>query len=278
MKKIPGYVLAATAAVTLSGTAMAETVITAVNLAAAPAIDGSAGDWANVPSTDVPLTGKGGVDSVSVSSGINGDMIYFLVVWKDETNNSLHKPYVWDADQNKYKRSRDKEDRLAFAFPIEGDFSNNHVGGNIFKNDVWHWKASRSNPVGLAHDKSHVTSDTEFKKAKDFKHDGGVIYQARPSDSGDKLYTAAKPTEKTDAIVPSYNVNSAPKGSIADIQARGTWSDGVWTLEMARKLDTGNADDAVIPTSGSIQMAIAAFNDVDGKKHSVSEVLTLQLP
>ena len=45
---------------------------------------------------------------------------------------------------------------------------------------------------------------------------------------------------------------------------------------MARKLDTGHEDDAVIPASGRIPFAVAAFNDVDSGDHSVSDIFQLQ--
>ncbi|MBO6561375.1 MAG: hypothetical protein JJ959_12605 [Nisaea sp.] len=256
----------------------AETVIETGKLASAPALDGKADDWSGVSGTEIALTGEGGVDKVTVKAAVVGDMIYFLAQWADATESSNHKPYEWDEASGKYKRSRQLEDRLAFAFPISGDFAANHVGGNVMTTDVWHWKAFRSNEAGLAHDKSHVTSTEETKKAKKFKTEaGGEIYLSRPSDEGDKLYKAQKHKEKVGDVMPSYEVNKEAKGSIADVKAKGVWSNGMWTLEMARKLDTGHADDAVIPASGDVMMAIAAFNDIDGEKHSVSKEITLRV-
>ena len=98
----------------------------------------------------------------------------------------------------------------------------------------------------------------------------------RTSDEGDRLYKPVKYDVKQDDIMPRYEVNLTPTGSIADVLAKGVWRDGRWYLEMARDLDTGHSDDAVIPASGSIEIAVAAFNNVDGRKHSVSEVLTLR--
>lgn len=56
-------------------------------------------------------------------------------------------------------------------------------------------------------------------------------------------------TDETGATVPSWvqipgYILSLPSGpSWNDITAKGNWLDGVWTVEMARKLDTGHADD-----------------------------------
>ena len=76
--------------------------------------------------------------------------------------------------------------------------------------------------------------------------------------------------------MPRYEVNPNPTGSIADVEAKGVWRDGRWYLEMSRKLDTGHDDDVVIPVNGSVEIAVALFNNVNSEKHSVSDVLILQ--
>jgi len=56
-------------------------------------------------------------------------------------------------------------------------------------------------------------------------------------------------TDETGAIVPSWvqipgYILSQPSGpSWNDIAAKGAWNNGVWTVEMSRKLDTGHKDD-----------------------------------
>ena len=76
--------------------------------------------------------------------------------------------------------------------------------------------------------------------------------------------------------MPRYEVNTNAQGSIADIKAKGVWRDGHWYLEISRALNTGHADDAVVPANGEIQIALAAFNNVDGESHSVSDALVLR--
>ncbi len=113
--------------------------------------------------------------------------------------------------------------------------------------------------------------------SKLFTGPGGLaLYLAGPRDAGDRLYKPVKYDSKQDDLMPRYEVNLSVQGSIADVRAKGVWRDGYWYLELSRKLDTGNADDAVFPASGRIEMAVAAFNDIDGDSHSVSEKITLQ--
>ena len=240
-------------------------------------LDGNVDDWATVPGTTVALTGDGGVDSVEIKWAIRGDKIYMLAVWADSTKNILHKPYKWDEAKKAYAKTKEKEDRFAISLSMSGDFTNNKTGGAEFTADVWHWKASRSNPVGLAHDKWWKVSAKPFKKGREFKTESGqTMYLGRMSDQGDKLYKSLKFDAKQDDVMARYKVNENAQGSIADVQAKGVWRDGHWYLEMARALNTGHDDDAVIAASGEITIALAAFNNVDSEGHSVSETLTLR--
>ena len=257
--------------------AAAQTVVDAATLSAPIEVDGDPGDWAGVPSYRIGLTGRGGVDSVEMKFAVHGDTIYVLAVWADATESRLHKPYKWDELTLSYRRTDQLEDRLAISFPMTGDFSHNKLSGAEFTADVWHWKASRSDPAGIAHDKTWRVSRSEFPGAKKFTGpDGQAIYLARPSDAGDQLYRPVKHEAKQEDLMPRYDVNLSPQGSIADVRAKGIWRDGRWYLEMARKLDTGHDDEAVIPAAGRILFAVAAFNDVDNERHSVSETFVLQ--
>lgn len=225
----------------------------------------------------IPLTGRGGVDSVEMRAAVRDGRIYVLAIWADRDESILHKPFKWDESASAYKKTRQMEDRFAISLKMSGDFAASKVGGNAFEADVWHWKASRSNPAGIAHDKWWKVSKTPFEKSKEWPTpDGKIVYLARISDAGDRLYKPLKYTSKQGDLMPRYDVNLSPTGSIADIAAKGVWRDGRWYLEMARDLDTGHDDDAVIPASGSIEIAVAAFNNVDGSKHSASDVLTLR--
>lgn len=265
------------AGVTFAGPSAAQTVIEAVPLAGPITVDGDSADWESVPSHRVELQGDGGVGWVDLRFGVHGDMIYMLAVWADGTESRLHKPYEWRDEFKSYRRTDQLEDRFAINFLMSGEFSNSKLSGAEFTADVWHWKASRSDPAGIAHDKMWKVSRTPFEGANEFVgEDGTTIYLARSSDQGQRLYRPVKYVMKRQEIMPRYEVNLKPAGSIADVRAKGVWRNGVWSLEMARRLDTGHPDDAIIPASGRIPFAIAAFNDVDGGSHSVSPTIILR--
>jgi hypothetical protein len=245
-------------------------------------LDGEIDDWADIAGITVPLSGTGGADRVELKAALRGDRIYVLAVWDDSTENNLHKPYVWNDELQAYDKTETMEDRLAIAFALRGDFSANKLDGSEYEADVWHWKASRSNPAGLAHDKYWKVSRTPFEGSRAFETPSGeTIHLARPSDAGDWLYKHVRYFLKQADVMPLYEVNMHPQGSIADVRARGVWREGRWHLELSRALSTGHDDDTVIDASGTVEIAVAAFdgvafNVVDGGMHSVSAKLRLR--
>jgi len=284
---LPG-VLLVTATLAASGIAAASPATPAVPTIVADAVDhpiqldGEIDDWAGVAGTIVPLSGYGGADRVELRAAIHGDRFYLLAIWDDVSKNDLHKPYQWNEASQTYERTDQMEDRFAFSMPISGDFTANKLDGSEFTADVWHWKANRSNPVGLAHDKWWRVSRTPFEGSRAFETaNGETVHLHRPSDSGDRLYKPVRYYVKEGEIMPLYEVNGEARGSIADVSAKGAWRDGRWYLELSRLLDTGHDDDAVIPPNGAIRFAVALFdgvsnNVVDGGMHSVSELLVLE--
>ena len=219
---------------------------------------------------------------MQLTAAIHGDRIYLLAIWDDPTKDDLHKPYQWNEATHSYDKTERMEDRFAIAFAMSGDFSANKLDGSEFTADVWHWKANRSNPAGLAHDKWWRVSRTPFERSREFRTiDGGTVYIARPSDAGDQLYKPVRYHLKQQDVMPLYEVNLQAQGSIADVSVKGVWRDGRWYLELSRRLDTGHADDVVIPPASTIEIAVALFDDishnvVDGGAHSVSEKLVLR--
>ena len=60
------------------------------------------------------------------------------------------------------------------------------------------------------------------------------------------------------------------------IRVLGRDEAGRWYLELARRLDTGHGDDAVIPAAGAIEITFAVANGTTGGDHSVSGKYTLK--
>ncbi|MFQ6110902.1 MAG: ethylbenzene dehydrogenase-related protein [Nitrospinota bacterium] len=160
------------------------------------------------------------------------------------------------------------------------------------RGDVWHWKAQRSNPVGYADDQylQHVVaSEGEEKtgrkgdkktagsykknwdkkrKAPKFIHKAGkwgpvlLKKDAVPLKPGTSV--------EKGAVVPR-EVLERPVGSRGDIDAGGRYAKGRWTLELRRKLRTGNPDDVQFDTSKSYFFGLAIFDNTSEKEHSFTK-------
>lgn len=266
----------------LCGSVFAQTV-KVHKLSTIPVLDGSDDDWRDIPGTEIPLYSivdnkKPDIDMVVVKAGIAGGNIYFLAKWKDDTkNDSTHKPFSWNAAKNKYIAGTEMEDRFAMQFAMEGDYSADWLSGNSFKADMWHWKAFRSNSIGLTHDKMTIVTFDKVKKAyKTVARDGRTVYISRPGDEGSKLYKTKRYSKKEDDVMPKYILNKNASGSVADIKAKGVWKEGIWTLEQKRKMNTGHPDDVVFAENSVVKGAVAAFDHVAGGKEDVSQTLLFQ--
>lgn len=274
------YRLITAAVFAIAQSAFAQT-IPLYALANAPTVDGDDQDWAGMPATVVPLhktkpdsVVKAG--SVSIKGGTYDDRVYIFVEWADDSEDIIHKPWLWNGERNKYVKGSQREDRLAIHFSDHEDYSTNWRSGNAFTADTWHWKASRSNPLGLAHDKSLVVSRSKLLRAYKMNIvDGDSVYIARPSDAGDKIYKTKRYRRFDQPLMPKYVLAESPQGSVADVTARGVWSQGKWRLELSRKLSTGHDDDVVLPRrSGTLAGGIAVFDHSENDDHAISDTLS----
>jgi hypothetical protein len=158
--------------------------------------------------------------------------------------------------------------------------------------DLWQWRAARSNPVGHAGDdwvfdyrwfdkgKNPFTSPGEPKWMYDRSKTGfAAIPEARLGETLDKFplivgrnavpFDATGPFKEGDLL--PHPVVQEPEGSAADILARGVWRDGRWTVELRRKLDTGNPDDKALVPGKVYDVGFAVFEDrVSNRRHHVS--------
>ena len=248
-----------------------------------PSIDGVMDDvWSQAkPLTVVVREALGGTNprQVVLRALHTDDSLYVLATWPDATRSDMRDPYVWDAKKKEYQRPTKPDDQFALEFPIEGDFQVNMLTtDSAFVADVWHWKAGRGNPTGWVDDKRHIIGQSPSAGGREYSLGGrGTGYIARPTDDGKPPYTTRpKPNSYIGDTVDSYQP-SEPGGSRADVRGKGVHDGTGWTLEMARKLNTGHADDAVVYRNRDNPCAIAVLDDELYWHHSVSQPLLLRL-
>ncbi|MDT8399650.1 MAG: ethylbenzene dehydrogenase-related protein [Pseudomonadales bacterium] len=281
-RSIMGSILIFFAASSLAQEAPLEWVSTYTSTS--PTIDGGMDEvWESaVALTVVVRRAFGGTDprEVVLRALHTEDSLYVLAQWPDPTRSDLRDPYIWHAESERYERPTLADDQFALEFPLEGEFQVSMLPeGKSFSADVWHWKAGRSNLDGWVDDKRHIISTEPVDGALPYQLGGrAVIYIARPMDAGMASYKEVEPPESFRGdILPSYEIQAqAPSDSQLDIRGKGV-HDGIgWTLEMTRRFNTGNTDDAVIDPRQEIFCAIAVLDNELYWQHSVSQKLVLR--
>lgn len=260
--------------------------IVSVLVAQGPAVDGNGGDaaWRSAKETTVVAKGvspanAGKSTEVSIRSVHTETHVYFLVRWRDETrDDQAHKPFVWDPGKNAYVEGPEREDMLALAFEHTGSFTADMLSPEEAIWDVWHWKATRTNPQGFAMDRTHRYTRQQWEgkgKSHPARNDQ-PIWIARPEDAGDTVEKKqSAPAGHEGERVPQY-VPGTPTGSAADVRAKGAWSDGWWMLELERRLSTGYPDDTAFDPKRTYNMAVSA-HDRTGEMDKASGVIELTL-
>ncbi len=205
--------------------------------------------------------------TVFIRSVHSATHIYFLLRWEDASRDDrAHKPWVWNAESEAYEVGAAREDMFSLAFEHTGVFDPDMLSGNVAVWDLWQWKATRTNPQGYAMDRSHHHSlDQPSGKARSFTARSGVtIWIARPEDAGEPVERKQPAPESFAGESVRQYLPGTPTGSQADVRAAGSWQDGWWTLELARRLDTGYSDDTSFDPGRSYLMALAPHDRTGG--------------
>ncbi len=253
--------------------------VRAVEALLSPLVDGVASDgaWAAAPEAIVPLLGVSGPSSCRVKAAVHRGTLFLLVRWEDATEDREHKPWVRDGD-GAWRTGPEREDALAVAFPLEGEFTANMKSPVEALWDVWQWKAARTDPAGHAMDKVHrmTFADPGGKRHEERLADGRTLWIGRPEDEGLSA-TEEFPAPASGTRAPRYRARR-PEGSAASVAARGAWSAGSWTVELARALSTGRPDDRDLSEAAPVPFALAVLDRAEDEAHASSEVLLLRFP
>jgi len=211
-----------------------------------PEIDGIGSDkvWeqAQVIKTFDKLLPK---SEIEVSSLYDDESIYFKVTFPDATENREHKTMKWDVNKKRYVNSSKREDVFIFKWNMA---QNSTIDISLDSNyeyiaDIWYWKAHRTDHANAADDKYQKYQSFPVKRAtKIINSHGNIFYLLRHGDNGKPAYKAQFIINKEKDWMPRFKFNP-PKGSRADIVAKGVWNDGLWTIEFKRKLNTEHNDD-----------------------------------
>lgn len=272
--------------------------------------------WEETPELEIALAnGMGfnqGCTQVKLKALYDEDNIYISAVWADPREDRQYTP--WKKTEGGWKRmvtdpmdeSVYYEDKFSLVFPIEDDGSFERFGcaeychlggGNAYGYkasdipvDVWHWKATRTAPVGQVDDKYWTEPDLESPtkgRHGDPKTGGG--YEKNEIKEAD--HPAFLPEELRfmhDGMIPREHavpydasiaetyangkviagiVASAFEGDRGDVLCQSSYHDGRWHVYICRKLDTGSPHDRAFKPGDKIPFGCAAF-DCSSKRHA----------
>jgi hypothetical protein len=254
-------------------------------VSSAPTLDGDIKEWgtegwssiAVKPAVKDDEDNHTGNLTVEYKAVIADSDLYIASRWPDKKPDEEYKNWVWK--KKKYKRGDKVDDMFAVRFDMDGDYDACMIAEKTYKVDLWVWSAGRSNPAGFANDMWHLITTNMIENAAEYKGPTGkMVYIKKYADEGTPIFENTKPDRKkfTEKKLPGIQWPGNPSGSVADVQAKGVWSDGYWSLEMKRSLDTKNPDDVVFKPGESIIGSIAVYNKGAAEHKSVSGDLTFQ--
>ncbi len=197
---------------------------------------------------------------ITVKALYNEQDIFILVKFPDPDESRTHKSWVWNKPQKLYEMGHDREDIFVLKWYMEFDPQGLSLfAGKPHKADVWYWKANRTDPSGYADDKiQFLRTEREKRATKITSPDGTVLYLTRKGDQGDAAYASILAVDYKSDREPRFE-NLTPTGSRADIQAKGVWRDGEWTIEFKRALNTGHEDDLVLEVNNTYTLGLSRF-------------------
>ena len=224
-----------------------------------PVLDGKGDDavWRDAP--EVKTLDNASQREIVLRAVHTADEIAFLVSYPDAAASVTHKSWTWDPKEEVYKPCGDREDLLVLKFSMSGPNADLAIrDGEPHRADIWFWKACRTNPMGYADDKWQTVAKDATKDAVTINGPHGAAYLKRGGDKGKANYEDVLPGEYEGPVVKGFKMQE-PSGSRADIRAKGAWRDGRWTIELARKLKTGNDDDVPLEVGGTYLFGVTCY-------------------
>lgn len=292
------------------------TILTAERTNETIIIDGYANEsaWAGAKELHIVVQdGSIGTVDVALRALYDDTYIYFYITWPDSTENAIRGMWVYNASKGWYRlgdinETAKNEDRVIFQWNINDSIRGFNIGGCAMtchgdrhhtnaedeRADVWHWKASRTNPAGYCDDKywdnsvKEGTDEESLEAARhgDEKSSGGYkenvnedgtgpkYYEPNPRDAQDARFLFQEEIDNDEAvevmgaikdgtIAPGY-ILERPVGSRGDIEAGGVWLEGKWGVELRRKLHTGHADDVQFDVARLYRFGVAISDNAGG--------------
>lgn len=224
--------------------ASSEQVVVSHKVTQPPLIDGLETEEVWRGAEEVKTTDNTAKIEVTIKSAYDGAAIYFLVSFPDQDESRTHRSWIWNKGKGMYEEGPDREDVFVFKWKLDEKTKDISIySDEPYETDIWYWKACRTDPVGYADDKINRLTQYGTKDSLEIiSKSKRKMHIKRDGDSGVSAYKAEIYVDYEGDVLPRY-ITRQPESSRADVKAKGVWKDGRWTIEFARALVTGNADD-----------------------------------
>jgi hypothetical protein len=230
----------------------------------------------------------------------DGEYFYLAATWPDATESIDKKQWFFDGAT--WTQS-ENEDRFGIIFDMGLNDPDGvscvtmcHGDGLMRTNfgfvDVWHWKAYRSNPMGVADDKRWETDDRHSDSGTSSYSDNGPVNNmpgfmaiSDPGANVDFIVESASlgnfdpygimsstfaesttfdttATFSNGDVVPGYVLRTS-SGDRGNVMAAGKWDSGVWTVEFKRT-NSGSDYDFTVPIGGTVDFTHEIFDNTGG--------------
>ena len=267
--------------------------------------------WDTADQVVISDIGGSGFD-VSISATHNGSHMFVFAEWTDDVKDNIRKQ--WEFNGSHWNNNGFNEDRITFFWsngtvtPVCGHYVSSPNAAAGFQGDIWHWKATRTDPAGWADDKYFDgTGRHSDSKASGGYNDNSVLAQMIKKGNssaeittvlnngstvstfkvGDLPYwdasgniiswtSGANTSVLTDII--GGQPTTLPIGSRGDVQVGSNHDGTAWSVEYTRKLDTGHSeDDVMFSTGNSYSFSVAVHNKSGDASHFTDSGLTLEV-
>jgi len=213
-----------------------------------------------------------------------------------------------DEERTKYLPSTRTDPNEFDAIRPESDLEMLRAAGQFL--DLWQWRSSRSNPIGLGDDgfvadERGGDAGTGPYTTNFDRETGQPLYMFNPDVAGspalaldaviagdvgfdDTYYLSAETAVPFDPTLDWQNGDTIPRrflrptdGSRGDVTqpSAARWSDGFWDVTLVRDMDTGNTlDDKIFRDGGNYDLAFAVFRNASTMRwHYVTLPVSLGL-
>jgi len=108
-------------------------------------------EWQKAVEVTVPMT-HGDVPEIMLKAMYTEDEVFISVRWPDGEENRQHRPWTWNAEEERYVEGPQLEDSVMLSFEAGCEWTPSLLGGYIYDFDAWRWMAARTDPLGQAVD------------------------------------------------------------------------------------------------------------------------------